>query len=96
MADPQPSYSFAIAIEIIGPVTFRGATTDLPEAAAVASLGAFYRKFIISTEPVKEELPHIYYGLASPQTWSFVASNTVGNEEHFNVPGDWREAPVRA
>ena len=93
MADPQTSYALALAVEIVGPVTFRGATTDLPEPEAVTALGDFYQKRVFGDAVVSESMPGLWYGMTEPRAVTFVCSNAEG---HFNVPGDWREAPVRA
>lgn len=91
MADPQLAYSFARAIEIVGPATLRGATTDLPEAAAVAALGGFYTKRIITGDaPVIDALPNRFYGCRRRTGVEIVLDNS---DEAIDPNEDWRLSP---
>ena len=90
MASPQPVYRFAWVLEILGPATVRAATTDLPEAAAVTTLGAFYTKRIKNIDTrIVDGLPNQFYGIRRVSGASFVLDNS---DQAIDPTADWRGA----
>lgn len=87
MADPQPFYRWAWVLEILGPATIRRATTDLPEAAAVATLGAFYMKGIKSIDSrIVEAMPSFFYGVRRKSGFQAI----IYTEGDMDPTAEWR------
>lgn len=93
MADAQLVNRFAWALEILGPATIRRATTDLHEAAAVTTLGDFYKKGLkgVSADArVVERLPSLFYGVRRRSGMEVILSNADGD---MDPTAEWRGAP---
>ncbi len=90
MADPQLIYRFAWVLEILGPATIRAASTDLPEPAAVTTLGAFYTKRIKNIDTrIVDGLPNQFYGIRRISGATFVLDNS---DQAIDPTADWRGA----
>lgn len=92
MAAPQPVYRFAWCLWIKSSPAVRASTTDLPEDAAMATLGAFYTKRIVNDDAeLTFELPNVYYGLPTARVGEFLLDNS---DLALSSSAEWRLVPV--
>ena len=90
MAARQNAYRFAWCVEIVGPATVRGATVDLPEAAAIAAFGEPQRGRITTVGPITTALPNLFYGVRRESGTTITLDNRDGA---IDPTEDWRLAP---
>jgi hypothetical protein len=93
MAAPQDVYSFAWALEIKSSPVIRCGSRDLPDDAAVTTLGGFFTRRLkhIDEARLVQQTSNLFYGIDTGQGIQFTIDNA---DALLSQSLEWRRVPV--